>query len=60
MLVIQVPLKSTESLQNGLQPHSGVALIVFNKTNTLASSQHLLCVDADVFCKRDLYEKNYR
>ena len=42
-----------ESLQNGLQPHSGVTLY-FHWGMSLASTQRWLCVNADAWCKRTL------
>ena len=56
-LVIQLSLQTIESLQNGLQPPfwSSYLFPLFSiRPISQASSQHWLCVDTDVCCKRNL------
>ena len=50
-------LKTMESLENGLQPHSGVAPLYSMRTVSLASLQSCRSVDADAQWKRALISK---
>ena len=54
MLAILVSLKSVESLENRLQPHSGVTPLFSMRIESLASSLSCRSVDADAWCKRTL------
>ena len=51
MLVIQFSLKTMESLENGLQPHSGATVLFSMITVSLASSQRFHSIDSDAWCK---------
>ena len=51
MLVILISLKAGESLENGLQPHSGVTPMFSMRTELQASSHSCHNVDADAWCK---------
>ena len=53
-LVMLVWLKTMQSLQNGLQPHSEVTPLFSMKTGLLASSQICHSVDAYAWCKQAL------
>ena len=52
MPVIQLSTKTIESLQNGLQPYSGVNPLFSMRAVSLLSSQRCRSVDADAWCKR--------
>ena len=54
MLAILFSLKTMESLQNGLQPHSGATPLFSIRTVLLASSQSFHNTDADAWCKWEL------
>ena len=51
-------LKTVDSLQNGLQPHSGVTPSFSMKTLLLATSQSCGSVDSDAGCKQTLTESH--
>ena len=53
-LAILFSLKSMESLENRLQPHSGVTPLFSMRTESQESSQSCCSVDADAWCKRAL------
>ena len=50
-LVILFSLKSVESLENRLQPHSGVTPFFSMRTESQASSLSCHSIDADAWCK---------
>ena len=50
-LAILCSLKSVESLENTLQPHSGGTPLFSMKTESRATSQGCRSVDADAWCK---------
>ena len=45
------PLHVLESLENGLQTHSGATLWFSMRTESQASSQSSRSIDADAWCK---------
>ena len=53
-LAILFSSKTVESLENGLQTHSGVIPLISKKTESQASSQCCRSVDADAWYKRAL------
>ena len=53
-LAILFSLKTVESLENGLQTHSGAIPLISIRTESQASSQSCRSVDADAWCKRTL------
>ena len=54
MLAILSSLKTVESLENGLQTHSGAIPLISRRRESQASSQSCRSVDADAWCKRAL------
>ena len=50
-LPIPFSLKSVESLENRLQPHSGATPLISMRMESQASSQSYRSVDADAWCK---------
>ena len=50
-------LKTIKSLENALQPHSGVTPLFSMRTVSLASSQSCRSVDADAWYKRGLKDE---
>ena len=50
-LAILFSLKSMETLENGLQPHSGVTPLFSMRTESQASSQSCRSIHADAWCK---------
>ena len=57
MLAILFSLKTMESLENGLQPHSGATPLFSMRTVLLALSQRCCIIDADARCKWALTRK---
>ena len=53
-LAILFSLKTMESLENGLQPNSGVTLLFSTRRVLLVASQSCRSVDPDSWCKRAL------
>ena len=53
-LAILFSLKMMESLENGLQPQSGVIPLFLITTELLASPQSCHNIEADAWCKRAL------
>ena len=51
-------LSDSESLQNGLQPHSGANPLFSIREELLVSSQHWRCIEADAQCKWALNQCN--
>ena len=58
-LAILFSLKTMESLENGLQPQSGVTPLFSNRTESLASSQSCQSIDTDAWCKRAFNVQGY-
>ena len=52
-------LKTMESLENGLQLHSGVTPLFSMRTESLASSQKYRSVGANAWCKRALRVRSH-
>ena len=57
-LAIMFLLKTIKSLENGLQPHSGVTPLFSMRIESLTSLQSCCSIDADAWCKHALTEHN--